>query len=255
MVAFDVDVAIAEFLADPARNSLELAHMTTGQRKSTKKLVAEYPGLHCESYGFGAERQLHLFKKGAGEAQAAEDSTASEITGSSSQDELVVASPSRSTVASSRGDSPMAGQLEPVELRVHNTFIHMKDAPVDLRAVQSMPHGMFRQCLQSEAASQSTVADDIPAFPTTPSSVSSEPEMEPMAEFMSGHAQRLSPFSIGTLVMVEGLVKAPDFNGRSAVVQGFDEATGRYDIVLASTSGSQQAKIKEENLRMVLPCP
>jgi hypothetical protein len=248
MVAFDVDVAVANFLADPTRNSLELAHMTTGQRKSTKKLVAEYPGLRCESYGFGAERQLHLFKKGAGEAQAAEDSAASVMTGSSSQDKLA-------TVASSGGDSPMAGQLEPVELRVHNTFIHMKDAPVDLRAVQSMPHGMFRQCLQSEAASQSTEADDMPAFPSTPSSVSSEPEMEPMAESMAGHSQRLLPFSIGTLVMVEGLVKAPGFNGRSAVVQGFDEATGRYDIVLASTSGSQQAKIKEENLRMVCPCP
>lgn len=37
--------------------------MTTGQRKQVKRLIGEYPELTCESYGFGQERQLHLFKR------------------------------------------------------------------------------------------------------------------------------------------------------------------------------------------------
>lgn len=60
---FDIEVAIANFLADETSSSLELPHMTTGQRKQTKKAVDRHPGLTCESYGFGQERQLHLFKK------------------------------------------------------------------------------------------------------------------------------------------------------------------------------------------------
>lgn len=230
MVAFDIDTAIAEFLADPSRSSLNLAHMTTGQRKNVKKLVAQYPELHCESYGFGAERELHLFKKGADEG------------------------PQKLNATAVKSINSVVTNLEPVELQVRNTFIHMESTPVDDRAVQSMPHGMFRQCILSEAAEKESAEDDatcIPEFPTTPSSVSSEPEMEPMIEQSS---QPLL-FGIGALVVVEGLMKCPHFNGRSAVVQGWDKATGRYDIVLASPTGCQQAKIKEENLRMVLPCP
>jgi len=238
MVAFDVDAAIAEFLSDPVCSSIKLEHMTTGQRKDTKKLLAQYPEVRCESYGFGAERQLHLFKKCADEAQQKEDAAGAKS---------VLASPGCSTKVSTTS-SPR--DLEPVELQVRNTFIHIESTPIDQRAVQSMPHGMFRQCILLED-SQAIVADNIPEFPTTPSSVFSEPEMESLAE----HAQQHLPFSIGSLVVVEGLVKAPGFNGRSAVVQGWDEATGRYNIVLASPSGCQSAKIKEENLRMVLPCP
>jgi len=60
--SFDIDVAISEFLADARRRSLELPHMTTGQRKQARKLVDKHPELKCESYGLGAERRLHLFK-------------------------------------------------------------------------------------------------------------------------------------------------------------------------------------------------
>lgn len=62
MSAFDIDIAIAEFLVDPTRASLCLPHMTTGQRKQTKKLAEKHADLKCESYGFGSERQLHIFK-------------------------------------------------------------------------------------------------------------------------------------------------------------------------------------------------
>jgi hypothetical protein len=63
---FDVEKAIASFLVDPARLSLELPHMTTGQRKHVRRVVDQHIGqLRCESYGFGAERRLHVFKEAA----------------------------------------------------------------------------------------------------------------------------------------------------------------------------------------------
>jgi len=267
MVAFDVDTAIVEFLADPVRSSLELAHMTTGQRKQTKQLLAQYPEVRCESFGFGAERQLHLFKKCAADSQQEKDSVASTAMANSSKTIASSNEPNNYTINTVVGGSPSPHDLKPLlpvmhegGLQVRNTFIHSDSISVDDRAVQSMPHGMFRQCILSEA-SLGALADEVPEFPsdmcgmtyfpTTPSSVCSEPEMEPFAE----QAKQNLPISIGALVIVEGLVKAPGFNGRSAVVQSWDEATGRYNIVLASASGSQQAKIKEENLRMILPCP
>lgn len=249
MADFDVATTIAEFVADPERTALQLPHMTTGQRKNTKKLLEQYPELLCESFGFGAERQLHLFKPAEGPLLSP---LASPRSGE-------IASPDQSTTAASDatntstkgspfggspfGDSPVKHE----ELQVRNTFIHIESATADERAVQSMPHGMFRQCILSEALQGAAPR----AIPTS----SSEPEAEPMAGLVEQNAKQDSPLSPGALVMVEGLVKAPAFNGRSAVVQAFDEVTGRYSILIASSCGCQQAKVKEENLRMILPCP
>jgi len=58
----DLEAIVSEFLGDASRTALELPHMTTGQRKKAKRLVEQHPGLRCESFGFGQERQLHLFK-------------------------------------------------------------------------------------------------------------------------------------------------------------------------------------------------
>lgn len=58
----DIQAIITDFVADPTCLSIELPHMTTGQRKNTKKALEEYPELKCESFGFGKERKLHLFK-------------------------------------------------------------------------------------------------------------------------------------------------------------------------------------------------
>lgn len=63
---FNVEVAIAAFVKDPAKSSLELPHMTTGQRKLARKLAEQHKELRCESFGFGAERRLHLFKVAGG---------------------------------------------------------------------------------------------------------------------------------------------------------------------------------------------
>jgi len=229
MGAFDVAAAITEFLADSACQSLELPHMTAGQRKSAKLLIDQYAEIRCESFGFGPERQLHLFKKA--DAPSGKVSFISAVTADS--------------------------QIPSAELQVRNTFIHIEDISADNRAVKSMPHGMFRQCILSETVDEPSVAE-IAEFPTTPSSMGTDPDTESTVELtgplLSSPTGRLVPFAAGDLVIVEDLVKAPAFNGKSAIVQGFDKAAGRYDIAIASPAGCQQAKIKEENLRVVLPC-
>lgn len=63
--SFDVASAIETFLGDDAKMSLEMpGSLTAEQRKQAKRLADQHKGLKCESYGFGAERRLHLFKQG-----------------------------------------------------------------------------------------------------------------------------------------------------------------------------------------------
>merc|ERR1712190_253430 len=111
-----------------------------------------------------------------------------------------------------------------------------------------MPHGMFKQCMLDERSCDA-VADTAP---TLVPEAGCAPECS-MSE--QAHATQCMPFCLGTLVVVEGLTKLPAFNGVSAVVQGWDEATQRYSIFLVSAeNGCQQAKVKHENLRLLLPC-
>jgi len=257
MASFDFAAAIEEFSVDDAQNSMELPHMTTGQRKSAKKLLEQYPDLSCESYGFGSERQLHLFKKN--EQNKADWAMFTPIV---QKNLLQDASPDRSTTASSDVSSNNSAKGSPAtndredlfpakheNFQVRNTFIHIEEASIDARVVQSMPHGMFRQCILAEESSQQ--ATDC----NTPSVTGYDTASEPDEEWLASPSVEPHGLAIGTLVVLEGLLKAPAFNGRSGVVQGFDEETARYTILLASPDGCQQAKIKEDNLRVVLPCP
>jgi len=223
MAGFDITTAIAEFCADPARTSFELPHMTTGQRKSAKQLVAQYSDLRCESYGFGADRQLHLFKGVTTEAMT-EDKT-----------------PDFSRFA----------------VNIKNTFIDDWAAPAqnDRRAVQTMPNDMFRQSLWEEACEEAKGATGYDTPTTTGCDTACDTASEPEAESMPCPLVETNGLPIGGLVVVEGLAKMPAFNGCSAVVQGWDEETGRYNILIAGPTGCQQAKIKDENLRLVLTCP
>jgi len=244
MAAFDVAIAISEFLVDSVSTSLELPQMTTGQRKNTTALIGQHPDLRCESFGFGQERRLHLFKIGSqlGAPQPANARTP--------QQDTSVCAPEASHQELPLLDMP---------LPVRNTFIHIESVPVDKRAVQSMPHGMFRQSMLMEAAckpSCKVAGDEAPAevfeakFARTPSPAS-EPEAEPTAQ-----SEQRMPLGLGALVVVEGLTKLPAFNGLSAVVQGFDHTSGRYSIMLVAANGAcHQAKVKEQNLRLLMPCP
>jgi len=199
MADFDIAKAIEEFMADPSRDSLELPHMTTGQRKSARKLAEEHPEeLKCESYGFGQDRQLHLFKRKQTSLKVAPTHTnmlcgtpafsvkntfiddfsgeerepiifrstpaplnqqllealCSKEVGSPASSDDVSTTGSHSQ-APSEGDSPLGlGDWQVPELseglQVRNTFIHIEESPVEERAIKSMPHGMFGQCLAEE---------------------------------------------------------------------------------------------------------
>lgn len=265
MASFGIASTIFEFLADPVRTSIELPHMTPADRKSVKTLLQQHPEIQCESYGFGEERQLHLFKTHASaEICSTERSglTHASLAKMSSEDsrDCSTAAPSETSSEprkdSVAGDSPpsspreIAFQAAREMIQVRNTFIHVhiESAAIDERVVQSMPHNMFSQCIAVESSAQ---RDPTPAL---------EPEVKPTAGpfQMEAQAGQHASLTLGALVVVEGLVKVPAFNGHSALVDSWDEETGRYNIVIASAAapgGCLWAKIKEENLRVVLPHP
>jgi hypothetical protein len=320
---FNVEAAIAEFLADSARASLELPHMTTGQRKHAKKAVDLHPELTCVSYGLGQERQLHVFRKGEETERAVqktEDKTTfakSDVPKSESStvsvpntfiDDWIVAkdsdvevetvvrrslpprlprfecleeydlasikenmcedtSPYLSTAASSSGSIPGSPRLSEREalssarsmhpasrIEVRNTFIHFEDMPAaDVRAVQSMPHDMFRRCLLSEVSEeQVTKSSRVPDASSRPVPLVA-PSADATVLTMSAKGCTLAP---GTQVVIDGLLKLPAFNGLFGTVQSLDEETGRYNILLSSPAGGHKsAKVKGDNLLMVLQSP
>jgi len=302
MAACDASAMIAEFYADASQTCLEMPHMTTGQRKETKKLLEAYPELRCESYGFGAERCLHLFKEShsAAEAEISRSMSPlgistrikdafvdllddnifgdkpitlrswqehSEGTGLDVDPTVELASPMKMGVDSFGGPIQFFAQelktfsdsrpelilpLTAENLQVRNTFIHMCEASADERVVQSMPHGMFKQCLLSEAAE----AFGGTFFCDTPTSAGGDTPglSDSDADVAVDHSGQSPPLKAGALVLVEGLVKLPAYNGRSAVVEDWDEVTGRYSVLISCPSGCQQAKVKAGNLRAIARC-
>jgi len=231
--SFDVEDTILGFLANSGQSSLELpSWLSAEQRKKAKQIASCNPDLRCESYGFGAERQLHVFKASKPATKAPEQPPVVESTNASGSPQ------SGSSPASTCREMPATGDLQ-----VRNTFIHFSAGVQDSaeeRAVQTMPGGMFRDSLQAELTAKSAVQP-----------LTSAPENPPALGGV------LTP---GTQVMVEGLVKAPAFNGLSGVVQSLDEETGRYNVSLTTLEGRQQpAKIKGDNLRLavltVMPPP
>jgi len=319
--SLDVENAIAEFLKDPSRSSLKLPHMTTGQRRHAKQLVANHPELKCESYGMGSDRSLHLFKKSSplgklaelGSSQAAHPSGAVNVKNTFIDDwvpaegegasepvvfrsmplqaggkspiveSILEAGPrhadfcmnEKHSIAAEGNPPPLPGgklvELSgkgrelprlPEELRpeVRNTFLHIEGdhSSVDERVVQSMPHGMFRS--QLEAESEQSLATALEKEPMN--STEGPPPPPAHAPDFAGPGIAASVSNLltpGTPIMVEGLVKAPAFNGLSGVVQFYEEDTGRYSVLLSSPghpSGVQWAKIKGGNLRLTMPpCP
>lgn len=255
-VGVDMESMIAEFLADVACATLELPQMTTGQRKQVKKVVDGHHDLRCESYGLGQERRLHLFKKASESIDKLSESRLPlgaqfdlpSIVNCSRPD---CSPPDCSTRASSSTSTPSPGS--PVltfsempfpadslsDLQVRNTFIHFDDMSADQRAVQSMPHNMFAQCLLAESVGE----------PAAAASAAPSPAAAPVAEVAECLAR-------GSEVIIVGLTKLPAFNGLHGVVKSFDEESGRYSILFAPTEGSKMqklAKVKGENLRLSAP--
>eukprot|EP00927_Polykrikos_kofoidii_P062550 TRINITY_DN57361_c0_g1_i1.p1 TRINITY_DN57361_c0_g1~~TRINITY_DN57361_c0_g1_i1.p1 ORF type:complete len:421 (-),score=77.37 TRINITY_DN57361_c0_g1_i1:484-1746(-) len=187
-------------------------------------------------------------------------------------------SPDRSTAASS--NSPLSTNREesllvplplglspPPGLEVRNTFIHFETSPADQRNVQSMPHGMFSRCLREEASTPPTLPPPILAWeqnsPPPPMGTAALPPCVPPpevpAEAASSPGEECAPswFATGAEVEIVGLLKMPAFNGQKAIVQGWDDASERYTVLLdlRVASGQRLAKLKSENLVSLRPSP
>lgn len=230
VIAFNAAETVERFLSDAMQTVLELPpSLTAEQRKQMKKVVEQHPTLRCESYGFGADRQMHLFKV-VSEKSPGDSSTASTAAFNSS--------------TNSTNNSPRDVQPTMNGLQVRNTFIHFEETSKakDERAVQSMPDGVFRQHLLAEAAEKAAAA----AVEKTPAETLLLPTVVEAAEVQDIIAS-------GMQVCVHGLVKAPAFNGRQGMVQSLDAESGRYNVLLNMQHGATQlAKIKAENLRRLM---
>lgn len=219
----DIEALVSRLLTDQEFTSIELPGLSSEQRKRIKKLLEKHNQLRCESYGFGNERRLHLFKRATND----KDTT-------------------------SHG---LSQPLVPEEIQIRNTFIHFQGIPVSERLVQSMPHGMFGQRLLFEeechwdnssehTESSTSVSDDSANTMCTSSAVENSAE-DALSE---SDDHELIP---GSAVTIQGLTQARDFNGLTGVVQSLDESLGRYKILLTSDSpcGKSSVKVKRVNLR------
>mmetsp|Transcript_134067 Transcript_134067/g.286650 ORF Transcript_134067/g.286650 Transcript_134067/m.286650 type:complete len:377 (-) Transcript_134067:100-1230(-) len=301
----DLEALINAFVQDESSESLELPRsLTAEQRKQAKRLADQRPELKCESYGFGEERRLHLFKKkdqdrvrvkntfiddweGAGgerepavfrsmpahapidllerTLQRCMEDGGLDAQGMARKEDSSVAgsgSPRSSTAGGTdvgqlgNSPSPNAPELPPLPegFKVRNTFIHIESVPVVERIVQSMPHGMFRQCLEAELSAQNPDMAEEPAGLAPPRvAAAPAPEAEAPTQFPADQ-----PIMPGTEVIIQNLIKLPDFNGLTGVVQSLDAESGRYDVLLdgpAGTCGWRWVKVKGENCRPCMPPP
>jgi len=138
-------------------------------------------------------------------------------------------------------------------VRVKNTFIDdwHREGP-DERLVQSLPHNMFGHCLSAEQSSRAAPTEENLEVPALSSVGEHVPlALAPLPNLDGDTLLEDQVFALGTEIIIDGLLQAPSFNGSLGSVQSWDEATGRYNVLLASaTAGGQRwAKIKSENLQ------
>jgi len=225
---FNIEMVVANILADPNFSSLALPDvMTAEQRKHAKAIVEQHPELKCESFGMGKDRRMHVFK------------------------------------CTSAEHSSKRGRVSDCSLHsvnVKNTFIddwvHADIRPVDNRIVQSMPHNMFAKCLAAEQPEVASATGGL--LGPAPDNVNDVSDSSPVVA--KGSSSRWVEelvveeqlFDVGTQVVIYGLVKAPSFNGAVGVVQSWDAGTGRYNLLLAqaTSTGYRWAKLKAENLQL-----
>jgi len=136
--AFDAEAAIKALLADPSLASLEMPGLTVDQRKEIKQVVNQHPELKCESFGFGEDRQLHIFKRRPSTAA----STATDVPSVSTD----VPSAAASSAATENWAPPGGRFIE------KNTFIHdwvesEDESGVESVIFRSMPVELSERCL------------------------------------------------------------------------------------------------------------
>jgi len=122
---------------------------------------------------------------------------------------------------------------------VRGSFFHVDGVGlVDENLVRSMPW-MLGQCTWEQPVKAPAILSSSSAFLSTAPLVASV-----------GVPTEPRHYAPGSEAMVEGLAKAPEFNGLTGVIQSYDVEIGRYNILLALRDGSHQlAKVRIDNLR------
>jgi hypothetical protein len=271
--SFDLETAIANLLHDVGCNSLELpSGLSADERNQAKVVASKHAELKCESYGFGSDRRLHIFKKSATtrvrvKNTFVEGCEASD--GDANFDAIIFRSEpgslwTRSPLCSLGNAGDLNLELPPLCLKASPTASPLSlpaepdDRPeacgvsmlfqVPYHSPPTSPSGQSerREGSPTSSATETSSISTLPqlpyrSIPATPSGQAEAPAFPPGV---------FETFPVGMLVVIQGLVRAPAFNGRVGVVQSLDSETGRYDVLLGpQTSGQQRAKVKYENLR------
>jgi len=117
------------------------------------------------------------------------------------------------------GENSIGGQqiseCTPQCVSVKNTFIDdwidADNSPADERIVQSMPHNMFGQCLSAQLSGYSPPqknGNDLADLTTSNKDAACE-----VSHLVGGTLEEEELIALGTEVVIDGLVKAPSFNG------------------------------------------
>jgi len=279
--SFDLETAIANLICGADSNSIELPSCLTPEQRKQARLVADqHPELKCESYGFGADRRLHVFKRSATTCVRVKNTFvegwASNDVDDDGRDAIIFRSmpvnlrehaqlcsagrggdgklelPPLSLYTKSfqerrlqRGDSTSSGSTSVLQ----DIFSEGEEVTPESRPDSPMPD----TCLEGEATPDIfSEGEDLPASPLHRISTEAEVPLSSRPEPPAFPPGNFDQFALGTMVVIQGLVRAPAFNGRIGVIHALDPKTYRYDVLLASPSGGQQwTKVKYANLRPV----
>lgn len=279
----DLEAVVARFAGDDSRISHALpASLSSEQRQLAKKLVGQNEGLECESYGFGPERQLHIFKKGRGcngvRTRVKNTFIDAWLEGGEGKFGLgnhpvfrSLPSDWRSAVVAALV-APVAGELELESTKDDDyDMIHVCATPSPCNtpmlpgfptlpslAEAHDPNGT--EFMSSQVGAQLSVQGTAPSFdarhklsplqnrPLTPPPPAMPPPASPC---------NVAMLAQGTHVEIDGLVARPDFNGLCGMVQSWDPMLRRYNVLLdnAGMGGPRYVKTKRENLKIGPPPP
>jgi hypothetical protein len=273
----DLEVVIARFAGDDSRISHALpASLSSEQRQLAKKLVGLHPQLDCESYGFGPERQLHLFKKRAGchgvrmrVKNTFIDAWLESGDGKLRNSPVFRSLPSdlrRAVVValvapvSDRAESAK-DDMDLVEHDDDNVQICSTPSPCTSPKMLGFPSVPSLAEVYDPSGTEfmtsprrAQPSEQVPA-PLTDASGRPPPmalKAQSIASVMDA-SQRLTPapppgpppvspcnvamLAQGTEVEIDGLLQRPDFNGLSGTVQSWDPILRRYNILLCRQPG------------------
>lgn len=281
---FDAAAIILAFLNDETKSQLELPNLSAAQRKQMKSVVETHSQLTCESYGFGTERQMYVFKKASDASpHVSRDETNGSHNGSA---EPAVLNP-----------PPLQQQVDETQSRITENGGEVHLASIEERPCETLERDRGASPDRSSTTSSSSRAvgtQDLLTEPCQPGlslprglsvrntfidvedGQADNREVQSMPHGMFGHylkaemderkntetSKCLSPspasdvavLAPGTAVVIIGLQKLPAFNGSQGTVQSFDQESQRYNLLLATpASGQQWAKVKLENIQVLSP--